>query len=122
MTDTLDPFVYPNNDDTIIVRPSVFRANATTGLDETVTLTGRTDGVAFLSLSSDPQTATAIAGCTVALSEIASTGTYTAVMEGLAKATAFASLADGRTLWRHVQFGDDYRTATAVTLKKRRES
>lgn len=122
MADSLDPYVYPNNDDTIIVRPEVFRANATTGLDESVALTGRTDGVAFLSLSSDPQSAVALSGCSVALTEVASTGTYQATMEGTAKASACASLPDGRILWRHVQFSDDYRRANAVTLKKRRET
>lgn len=121
MTETVDSYVYPNNDDTIIVRPTVFRANPTTGIDETVALTGRTDGVAFLSLSSDPQSATAITGCSVALSEVAATGTYTAVMEGLAKATAFASLPDGRVLWQHIQFGADYRSAIDVRLSKRRK-
>jgi hypothetical protein len=121
MADNLDDELYPHNDDTIIARPTIFRANATTGLDETVPLTGRTDGVAFLSTVEDIDTATPIhASLSIALAEVVSTATYTGVMEGSNKATHLAATADNATLYRHVQFGSDYRRVTSVIFRKSR--
>lgn len=45
MADNLDDELYPHNDDTIIVRPTRFRAGTPRGNDDMVNLTGRTDGV-----------------------------------------------------------------------------
>jgi thiamine biosynthesis protein ThiC len=120
MADNLDDELYPHNDDTIIARPTIFRANASTGLDETVPLTGRADGVAFLSTVEDIHTATAIAGLSVSLTEIGATAVYQGVMEGSAKATALAATPDNTTLYRHIQFGSDYRRVIAVLFRKSR--
>lgn len=123
MSDNTSDTISPYNDDTIIVRPEIFRANSVTGDDETVVLTGRSDGVAFLSLDRSTKTATAIAaGVSVALTEVGVTGTYTATMEGSEKATALDTLPNGAKLYRHVQFGSDYRRAIPVTLKKDRDA
>lgn len=119
MADNVDKFVYPSNDDTVLIRPTVFRAHPTTGDDEAVTLTGRTDGIAFLSVSADVDTATPVtAGVSITLTEIGVTGTYAGVMEGANKATAFAATPDNTKLYRHVQFAQDFRRALPVTLKK----
>jgi hypothetical protein len=120
MADNLDDEIYPHNDDTVIVRPTIFRANASTGLDETVPLTGRVDGVAFLSTTEDINTATALSGCTVALTEIGSTGVYQGVIEGSAKATALAATTDSTPLYRHIQFGSDYRRVASVIFRTSR--
>ncbi len=120
MADNLDDEVYPHNDDTVIARPTIFRANSSTGVDETVPLTGRTDGVAFLSTTEDIDSSTALSGCTVNLVEVGSTGVYQGVIEGSAKATALAATADNTTLYRHVQFGSDYRRVASVLYRKSR--
>ena len=121
MADNLDDELYPHNDDTIIVRPTIFRANAATGMDETVPLTGRTDGIAFLSTVEDIDTATPIhSTLQVALVEIGSTAAYQGVMEGSAKATQLAALADNTVLYRHFQFGSDYRRVKSVIFRKKR--
>jgi hypothetical protein len=117
MSDNVDNKIYPFNDDTIIARPEVFRANPTTGVDETIPLTGRTDGIAFVSLTEPVGTAVAIAGTQVALVEIGTTATYTGILEGSSKATAFANLEDRTRLFRHVQFGSDFRRSLAVTYR-----
>lgn len=114
MADNLSDELYPHNDDTVLARPTVFRAHPTTGVDETVALTGRTDGIAFLSLTENIATATAIAaGVSITLTEIGVTATYAGVMEGNNKASSISST-DGTTLFRHVQFGSDYRRVTSV--------
>lgn len=120
MADELDDELYAHNDDTVIVRPTIFRANATTGVDETVPLTGRTDGVCFLSLTDDISTATAISTLSVTLTEVGSTGVYTGVMEGSNKATALAATLDQAILYRHFQFGSDYRRVVSVIFRKKR--
>jgi hypothetical protein len=77
MADDLDDEIYPHNDDTVIAEPRVFRANPTTGAKETVTLTGRTDGLAFLSTSENIDTATPIhSSLNVPLTEIGSTNPF----------------------------------------------
>lgn len=121
MADNLDDEIYPHNDDTVIARPTVFRANATTGIDETVPLTGRTDGIAFLSTVEDIDTATPIhAALSIALTEIGATAAYSGVMEGSAKATHLAATHDNTVLYRHVQFGSDYRRVVSVIYRKKR--
>lgn len=121
MADNLDGEIYPHNDDTVIARPTTFRANPTTGVDETVPLTGRTDGVAFLSVSDDISTATAIAGgVSILLAEVGSTATYAGVMEGSNKATALAATLNAAVLFRHVQFGSDYRRVVSVIFRRKR--
>ena len=120
MADNLDDEIYPHNDDTIIARPTIFRANATTGVDETVPLTGRTDGIAFLATTEDIHTATALSGCTVTLTEIAATSVYSGVLEGSAKQTALSATPDNTTLFRHIQFGSDYRRVASVIYRKSR--
>lgn len=120
MPDNLDDELYPHNDDTIIARPTIFRANSSTGLDETVALTGRVDGVAFIATTEDISTATALSGCSVTLTEIGATGVYQGVMEGNAKASALSATADNTTLYRHVQFGSDYRRVASVIFRKSR--
>jgi hypothetical protein len=120
MADNLDDELFPHNDDTIVVRPVVFRANPSTGVEETIPLTGRTDGVAFLSTTEDISTATALSGCSISLVEIGSTGVYTGVMEGSNKATALTATPDNTIVYRHFQFGSDYRRVVSVIFRKRR--
>ncbi|MFN8996779.1 MAG: hypothetical protein ACK5X3_24380 [Pseudomonadota bacterium] len=121
MADDLDDEIYPHNDDTVIAEPRVFRPNPTTGVKETVTLTGRTDGVAFLSTSENIDTATPIhSSLNVPLTEIGSTGVYAGVMEGSAKATHLAATADGTVLYRHWQFGSDARRVVSVIFRRNR--
>lgn len=122
MADNLDDQIFAHNDDTVACRPTVFRQNSTTGADETVTLSGRADGVAFLSRSSDIDTATPIhASLQVALAEIGTTGVYSGVIEGANKATQLAALPDGCVLWRHFQFGSDFRRAVSAVFRKTRD-
>jgi hypothetical protein len=120
MADLLDVEITSHNTDTIIVRPSIFRANTTTGLGETVPLTGRTDGVAFLSLTEDTGTAIAIATLSVALVEVEATGSYAATIQGSTKATALANTPQGTVLYRHFQFGSDYRRSVPVIWQRSR--
>jgi hypothetical protein len=121
MADDLDDEIYPHNDDTVGCQPVVVRFNPTTGVKETIALTGRTDGIAFLSTTDDIDTAVPIhASLSIPLTEIGATATYAGVMEGSAKATHLAATADGATLWRHFQFGSDYRTRRAVTFRRSR--
>lgn len=121
MADDLDDEIYAHNDDTVGCEPTVLRFNATTGVKETVPLTGRTDGIAFLSTTEDIDTATPIApGVSIPLPEIGSTATYVGVMEGSAKATALAATPDNTVLYRHYQFGSDYRVVKSVIFRKRR--
>jgi hypothetical protein len=117
MSDNIDRNIYPHNDDTIIVRPVVFQANHPSGHDETVPLSGRTDGIAFLSLTEPVGTAVPITGTQVSLVEIHNTATYTGILEGINKATALANIEDRTRLFRHVQFGSDFRRAIAVTYR-----
>ena len=85
MADNLDDEIFPHNDDTVAWEPKIFRKNPTTGVDETITLTGRADVSAFLSTVEDIDLATPIhASLQISLSEIGSSGVYTGVMEGSA--------------------------------------
>lgn len=121
MADDLDDEIYPHNDDTVGCQPTVVRFNPTTGVKETISLTGRTDGIAFLSTSDDIDGATPIhPSLSIPLAEIGATATYAGVMEGSAKATHLTATADGATLWRHYQFGSDYRTRSSVTYRRNR--
>lgn len=122
MANELDDEIYPQNDDLLICRPSRTQVNATTGATETVVLTGRTDGVAFLSTANKTDgTATALhASLSKTLVETAATGTYSAVIEGSDKTAQLAALVDGAKLFRHFAFGADYHEAKAVTLRKQR--
>lgn len=122
MANDLDDELYPENDDLIVVRPTLTRVNTTTGVTETITLTGRTDGLAFLSTSAKTDgTATAIhASLSKTLTETLTTGTYSAVIEGSDKTTQLAASLEGATLYRHFAFGSDYHESKAVTLRKQR--
>lgn len=122
MANELDDEIYPQNDDLVVCRPMLTRVNATTGVTETLALTGRTDGVAFLSTGNKTDgTATAIhASLSKVLTETLSTGTYSAVIEGSDKTAQLAASLEGATLYRHFAFGSDYHEAKAVTLRKQR--
>jgi hypothetical protein len=121
MADDLDDEIYPHNDDTVGCEPTVYRFNPTTGVKETLPLTGRIDGIAFLSTVEDIDTATPIhASLSIALTEIGATAAYAGVMEGSAKATHLAATADSTVLYRHYQFGSDYRVVKSVIFRKKR--
>lgn len=121
MADDLDDEIYPHNDDTVGCQPVVDRFNPTTGVREEVPLTGRTDGIVFLSTTDDVDTAVPIhASLSFALTEIGSTATYVGVVEGIAKAAQLAATADGTVLHRHYQFGSDYRRVKSVIWRKKR--
>lgn len=122
MANALDDEIYPDNDDILICRPSLTRVNATTGATETVVLTGRIDGVAFLSTGNKTDgTATALhASLSKTLVETLATGTYSAVIEGSDKTAQLAAQVEGVTLYRHFAFGSDYHESKAVILRKQR--
>ena len=121
MANDLDAEIYPDNDDLVVCRPTRVQLNATTGVQETVALTGRTDVTAFLSLSGDLLTATAIhASLSKVLTEVGSTGAYSGVMEGSDKSTQLAATADGATLYRHFTAGQDYHEVKSVIFRKQR--
>lgn len=123
MANKIDEEIYPDNDDLVHVAPTYNRANPSTGVyEENVSLTGRADGVAFLSLTdyTDP-TATAIdPSLSVALVEIAATGYYAGVMTGANKTTALTALADGDPIHKHFKFGQTYHTSVPCTWRKTR--
>ena len=119
MADQLDDELYPHNDVTVVAEPTVFRRNPTTAVAETIVLTGRTDGVAFLSTVQDISTATPIhASLSVPLVEIGSTGVYTGVLEGANLAAQLGATAEGTVLYRHWQFGSDARRVNSVIWRR----
>jgi len=122
MANDLDTEIFLENDDFVHCVPTRTQANAVTGDIETVSLTGRTDGLAFLSLSAlCDGTATAIhASLSKTLTEIGATGKYSAVIEGSDKTAQLAAQIEGATLYRHFSFGSDYHESKAVTLRKQR--
>ena len=95
--------------------------NATTGVQETVVLTGRTDVTAFLSTTQDIMTATPIhASLSKILTEVGATGAYSAVFEGSDKSTQLAATPDNTTLYRHFTAAQDYHEVKAVIYRKNR--
>jgi len=109
MSDTIERVVYPYNDELIVLSPTISQRNPATGITERVPVTGRNDVTVFLSTTQDMGTATPLGGLTVTLTEQGTTGTYTGTMDGQAKATALAAVADGTTLYRHIRVGTDAR-------------
>lgn len=120
MANDLDDEIYPNNDDLIVCRPVVKAVAGGTGLVTDTALTGRVDGIAFLSTSADALTATAIhASLSKTLTE-SPAGVYAAVLEGADKATHLAATPDNTTLYRHFTFGQDYHEVKSVIYRKTR--
>lgn len=122
MPNALDEELYLENDDLLHCIPTVTQPNVSTGEIETVALTGRVDGRAFLSLSGlCDGTATAIhALLSKTLTEIGATGRYSAVIEGADKTTHLGASAEATVLYRHFAFGADYHESSSVILRKTR--
>lgn len=100
--------VYPNLDDLITARPTREQLNPTTGVLESVAITGWTDLEAFYSLT-NARTATPIdPSLRVVLSEASATGAYSGVIQGSAKSTALENTPDKTKLYLHVKRQDDY--------------
>jgi hypothetical protein len=121
---SLDCEIYPENDDLVGCKPTITRFNAVTGVLETVALSERTDGKAFLSTSelTDGTAEPLSEELNIDLEEIEETAQYAGVMEGAHKTTAFADFADGKVLYRHFHFGSDYHEVKKVTLRKKRRA
>lgn len=116
MADDMDPYIYSDNDDLIVVTPTIRTVDAD-GLVVEAALTGRTDGLAWISTSKETDgTANVLhVDLSVSLVEVVNGGTYSVVMEGSVKTTHLAALANKTKLYRHIQFSEDYHTSTLVT-------
>ncbi len=121
MANDIDDELYPDNDDFIAVVPTTRRLNATTGIEETVPLTGLTNLKAYLATTAEAASdASAISGLVVALTEVGSTGAYQGSMTGAAKRTNLAATADGTTLYLHWQSGTVYHEVKSVIWRTKR--
>ena len=112
------------NDDLVVCTPTRSQVNTTSGAIESVSLTGRVDGLAFLSETEacDGTSVPIHATLSKTLVETLTTGVYSAVIEGADKTTHLASLPDGARRWRHFVFGADYHVSDAVAVRRRRPS
>lgn len=122
MANSLPTEIYLENDDFVHVAAQVTRANSTTGEVETVDLSGRTDGLVFLSNTSPTDgTASAIhASLSKTLTETVATSRYSAVLEGSDKTTQLAAKADGDIIYGHISFGSDYHESFPIIVRKAR--
>lgn len=120
MADNVDGEIFLENDDFVHCGTRVWRSNPTTGLPETIDLSGRTDGIVFLStLPYTDTTATAIhASLSKTLVETLATSQYSTVIEGADKTTHLAAFAEGTKLHRHWKFGSDFHVSKEVILRK----
>jgi hypothetical protein len=100
----MSDLLYPQ-DLTIRVKFQQQVVHPTTGAWVTEPVTGRTDGLVWLSLTRDG--AAIHANLSLALTAVGSTPYYTATFDGPTMGTRLAAYPSGTPIWEVVQFGND---------------
>ncbi len=122
MANNRDDELYPRNDDLIVCEPVRTRRNATTGAEETIPITDLTGLVYYLSTNELAETSADAVhpDLVIPLTQIGTTGVYTASLPGSAKAARLASTLDNAVLYEHWQDGTRYHEVASVIWRKRR--
>lgn len=122
MANDRDAEMYPRNADLIVCRPSRRQVNGTTGVEETVPLTGLTDlryWISATETAAGPGDAIH-ADLVVDLVEVGVTAVYHGVQSGADKAARISS-PDGTVLYEHWQSvsGDYHEVGSFIWRTKR---